>query len=213
MRHQLEKIKQTENRGFLFQEQSLELQGEGVNFRTKPAAGSYTSQLIEQVLDGSDIAFEKLYLQNVSRIRGIVCRHAASDADIEQLVQDAFIKAYYGLHCLRDATKFGAWLSKIACHVAIEDGRSSKRRYHDLLSEHLPANGPGQYDTLYQKEVLEAVEIVLRDLPAFKRRLMNYVQLGYSDKEISVLLGRTIPSVKLHKHRIRKFLTEILSPN
>ena len=72
-------------------------------------------EIIKRVRTGDTTALKKL-IETYSPMLRKVCfniTHEDEDA-LNDLVQVAFIRAYYSLHQLRDASKFGEWVSAIA---------------------------------------------------------------------------------------------------
>lgn len=71
--------------------------------------------IIKRVRTGDTTALKKLIETYSPMLRKVCFKITHEDEDtLNDLVQVAFIRAYYSLHQLRDASKFGEWVSAIA---------------------------------------------------------------------------------------------------
>ncbi|RYG27919.1 sigma-70 family RNA polymerase sigma factor, partial [bacterium] len=84
--------------------------------------------LVRKARDGDYAAFERLF----ERHRDLVYRFAYNMAgrrdDAEDLVQEAFVRAYQNLSRYRDEAKFTTWLLRIVSNLATDQGRMHNRR-------------------------------------------------------------------------------------
>ncbi len=166
---------------------------------------SLTSQLVARALEGSDEAFGLLYSLNRLKIEGTVRTIIRNSADVEDIVQDAFVKAFTRLSSLRDGARFGSWVAQIARNRALEHLRREHPGRHVSIEEH-PFSSASLEALLNERDQLRRAERFCSTLPAFKQRLVKLMAEGYSNKEISDRLQRSVASIKLHKHRLRRQL-------
>jgi RNA polymerase sigma-70 factor, ECF subfamily len=86
------------------------------------------AELVERARDGDAGAYEEL----VRRYQGIAARVAylvlGAGADVEEAVQDAFVKAYYALARFRQESPFRPWLLTIVANEARNRRKSAARR-------------------------------------------------------------------------------------
>jgi RNA polymerase sigma-70 factor (ECF subfamily) len=68
------------------------------------------------VRGGDDWAKEALYRRHLQPVWSLVLPLIGSTAEAEDIIQDAFIIAFGDIHKLREAKRFGAWLTRIAVH-------------------------------------------------------------------------------------------------
>jgi RNA polymerase sigma-70 factor (ECF subfamily) len=74
-------------------------------------------------------SFERLYRMHCGRIHALCWRLSGGDAALaEDLVQDAFIRAWNKLDLFRGDSSFGTWLHRLAANVALSDRRIRLRR-------------------------------------------------------------------------------------
>ncbi len=79
--------------------------------------------LVGRVLDGDKNAFGLLFDKYVDRIFGIACRFIRDRREAMDIVQEVFLKAYQSLGEIRDASRCGKWLARIAIHKSLNRRR------------------------------------------------------------------------------------------
>ena len=85
--------------------------------------------------------WETLIADFVSMVRGVVGHYARRDADVEDMVQETFLRAYTHLPSLKDPARFPGWLRQIAMNV----GRSyQKVDCRELVAFDVRGIKPGQ---------------------------------------------------------------------
>src|SRR5687767_7504096 len=96
---------------------------------SQPAAAPATlsdEEVVERVLAGDTSQFEILmrrYNQRLFRVaRGIL----TDDGEAEDIMQEAYVRAFRELASFRGEARFSTWLTRIACHEAL--ARARKRR-------------------------------------------------------------------------------------
>lgn len=75
-------------------------------------------QLVERVQKGDKRAFDMLVLKYQYKVHGIVSRYINDFDEVNDVVQDAFIKAYRALGNFRGESQFYTWLYRIAVNTA-----------------------------------------------------------------------------------------------
>ena len=77
-------------------------------------------KLIERVKAGDADALRIVYKTYSQRMRNVCMRITQEDEDtLSDLVQESFIRAYYSLGRLKDASKFGEWIVAITKNVSL----------------------------------------------------------------------------------------------
>ena len=76
------------------------------------------AELVRRTIDGDRGAFELLVVRYQRRIAALLSRYRLDAATIEDLTQEAFIKAYRGLAQFRGESSFFTWLARIALNTA-----------------------------------------------------------------------------------------------
>ncbi len=82
--------------------------------------------LIEEALSGKQASYEKLMKKYYQMIYNLVYRMISRKEDVEDLTQEAFIKAFNSLHNFDKQFAFSTWLFKIATNNAIDYLRKKK---------------------------------------------------------------------------------------
>ena len=76
------------------------------------------AELVRLAQGGNERAFQALVVKYQRRIARHVARYVRRATDVEEVVQDAFIRAYRGLASFRGDASFYSWLYRIATNSA-----------------------------------------------------------------------------------------------
>ena len=156
----------------------------------------------------------KTYNQRLYRIaRGIL----RNDAEAEDVVQEAYVRAFASLAAFRGDASLATWLSRIVINEAL--GRLRKRRRIVAMAENPeaqvirfplnPSDDPER--TMAQRQILALVERATDSLPDIYRIVfVARVIEGLSIEETSELLGVRPETVKTRLHRARALLRQAL---
>jgi len=175
-------------------------------------------ETIERVLAGDPEAFNVL-VRKYSRMAGAIAFGIAGDfSSAEDIVQDAFLKAYRSLGALRDRDKFRVWLAGIVRTGALDFLRRRKATPvlpfsqvfpegdGGILGDSEPA-GPASEDLQIQKETREKVLEAVRELAQEDRLVVTLKHMeGLSYKEIAELTRSTVAAVESRLFRARQEL-------
>jgi len=150
--------------------------------------------------DGDRAAFGQLYERYARMVHGVLLSKVAA-GDVDDLVQDVFIRALRRLSTLRETASFGAWLAAIARNVANDYHRRSvpEEPLTDNASDHEihrrvsggDQNGPAA-------AILEAVMSLSQ---AYRETLILRLVEGMTGPEIAARTGMTHGSVRVNLHR------------
>jgi RNA polymerase sigma-70 factor, ECF subfamily len=155
-------------------------------------------------------AFEELYRAHLPRIHSLVRRMTAG-RDVDELIQDVFVRAWQKLGTFRGGSTFATWLHRLAVNVVIERFRTeavSRKRLHDGedIFEQLPAL-PRSGDLAMD------FETAIARLPDGARRIFVLHDVhGYKHHEIGTLLDISPGTSKAQLHRARMILRKFLKP-
>ncbi len=122
----------------------------------------------------------------------VALRFVKDTMEAEDIVQEAFIKAFSKLEQYKAEVSFGAWLKRIVINRCIDVLKSKKQRLIELEEHHLNV-----VDTDYEKEwlvddeiTIEDVKVAIEGLPEkYKYVVMLYLVEGYDHQEISQILN------------------------
>ena len=169
-------------------------------------------ELVMQARSGNVAAFESLYRRHSNRIYGLVWRLCGGDhALAEDLLQDAFVRAWQNLGSFRGESRFSTWLHRLSANVALSDRRIKvrKARFETELDESAERSAMGLKDV----SVTHAndLERAIARLPERARTVLVLYDIeGHDHAEIARLTGMAVGSSKAHLHRARKLVREEL---
>jgi len=182
--------------------------------------GRPDADLAARARDGDEAAFEELFHRHRRRVALIAARFFRERAQIEEVVQESFAKAFFALGeftNLRDAS-FAAWLARIAFNACYDELRRRKRRPEASLGE-LSEEEAGHLRERLRGGVDAEAAAISRDLAAkLLARLAPEDRLvlvmldveGLSVADIAGTLGWTASKVKVRAHRARAQLRRVL---
>jgi RNA polymerase sigma-70 factor (ECF subfamily) len=171
------------------------------------------AQLVERVLAGDDTAFALVMERYRTRLVRYARQMLGNDADAEEALQDAFLRAYRSLARCRDPDRLGSWLLAITanrCRTA-----SRRRWYRDRLFATNPPDpaltGDHGADQAEELAWREAIRHALARLEPRQREafLLHHVEgLGYA--EMAAATGSGISALKMRVQRARARLRTLL---
>lgn len=160
-----------------------------------------TPELVAAARSGDRAAFGRLYELYGRMVHGVLLARMPRD-DVDDLVQEVFLKALRQLSSLRDPRAFGGWIAMIARHAAIDLARRPRA---EELPEDLAAPEP------HDDEARRVMRLI-RTLPeAYREPLMLRLVEGMSGPEIAERTGLTPGSVRVNLHRGITLLREKLA--
>ena len=189
---------------------------------TQPSASSEQDRaLVVAALDGDQRAYEQL----VTKYREPLARHVGrlvrDTRQVEDLVQEAFIKAFGSLQSYSSAYAFSTWLYKIATNHAIDHLRRKKLPTYSIDKPLQTKDGELQIelpDTTYRpdKHVVAdqrnaLIAAAIEQLPEkYHRVIVMRHQQEMSYDEIATALDLPLGTVKAHIFRARGLLYKYL---
>ena len=170
------------------------------------------SRLVELARNGDSAAFEKLYRSNRNRIYALLWRICGGDAALaEDLLQEAFIRAWQKLDSFRGESRFGTWLHRLSANVALSDRRIRLRRIgrEVAMDEVTERTAIGDRDVVADKRM--DLEKAIAGLPERARSVLILYDIeGYRHAEIAEITGMAVGSSKAQLHRARKLIRKVL---
>jgi RNA polymerase sigma-70 factor (ECF subfamily) len=167
---------------------------------------------VSLAIGGDVAAFESLYRQHRDRTFGLVWRLCGcNQALAEDLLQEAFVRAWSKLHLFRGESLFGTWLHRLAVNVVLSDRRIRVRRarFESSLDETIERTAVGQRDVHSADH--RDLENAIAKLPERARTVLVLFDIeGYGHAEIADITGMAEGSSKAQLHRARKLLREEL---
>lgn len=166
--------------------------------------------VVERVLGGETALYELLMRRHNQRVYRVARSILRDDAEAEDVMQDAYVRAYQKLNSFEGRAKFSTWLTRIAVHEAI--ARSRKRSRFQSLDSSDPSNGdvmnaaissgPSPEQETYDRELSAVIEKAVLSLPEEYRLVFMLRDVeGMSTEETAQSLDLTQENVKVRLHR------------
>jgi len=178
------------------------------------------AELIAAVLAGDSSRFEPLVVKYQPRIFATARRYARRESEVEDIVQEVFLKAFQKLSSFRGDAPFEHWLMRLAVRTCFDFLRAHQRNREATFSEltepetdwlerfgAAPDACPDDADAARQ-----LVGRVLFELSAPARMVITLLEIEErSVKEIAELTGWSAPLVKVRAFRARAQMRKILA--
>lgn len=160
--------------------------------------------------DASHCAHEDL----VSRLRPFVARRV-SPSDVDDVLQDIFLRMQRGLRNIREEERFGPWVYQVARSAIAEQRRA--RAKHPFASGEAPeleapcSDADADADNAAEQLCARAVVPFIARLPTPYRETLTLTELeGLSQKAAAEMLGVSLTALKSRVHRGRAKLRDLL---
>jgi RNA polymerase sigma-70 factor (ECF subfamily) len=174
--------------------------------------------LILEAQDGSVRAFELLIASHMPQVRRFARAFVASDADVDDLAQEALVKVYKSLRSFRFQSAFKTWLYAVVRNVFFDATRSRAGRgralEEPLAQDHsrTPSGDEPADEGLARAEERERLWRALRALPAeFRTAVVLFDVEGHSYEEVAAIEGVPVGTVKSRLSRGRTQLRALLA--
>jgi RNA polymerase sigma factor (sigma-70 family) len=171
------------------------------------------TQLINRILEGDVRGYSVLINRHKDLAFTIAYRLLNNREDAEEVVQDAFVKAYRCLNSFRKESRFSTWLFRIVYNTAISKKRLKKPWFQSI--DELPSlkedydKPECEVDGYEERGLL--FERAMQKLPEEERALITLFYLHESGvEEIHNITGLSKSNIKVKLFRARKKLQELV---
>lgn len=178
------------------------------------------AELIASVLRGDAQSFEPLVQKYSPRVFATVRRYARRDSEVEDIVQEVWIKAFQKLGSFRAEAPFEHWLMRLTVRTCYDFLRSHQRNRElnfselsdpetDWLEHFVTQADAGSEHAAAARQL---VERILEKLTPAARLVITLLEIeDRSVKEIASLTGWSVPLVKVRAFRARAEMKKILA--
>lgn len=164
--------------------------------------------------------FDKLYKDNYSAVRGVVFSYLKREDDVDDVVQDTFLKAYQSLDTFNGNSDVTTWLTRIAINTAKDHLRAgkTKQKYTEPLkdeeyAEYQQVSPSDPLLTLDASEVEERILSYLYSLSEEQQELFTLKMVeGLSFTEVAKLQGINVNTAKSRCRRISERIKSLSAP-
>jgi len=183
--------------------------------------GTGDAELVSRALARDEAAIRAIMQANNRRLYRLARGILRNDAEAEDVVQEAYVRAFTHLESFRGDSSLSTWLSRIAMNEAL--GRLRRARPSVALdalpqgaleAEIIPfplAASDDPEKSMAQREIQAVVEHAVDELPeAFRLVFITRVIEGMNVEETAEILGLKPETVKSRLHRARTMLRDIV---
>lgn len=175
------------------------------------------ADLVRETLAGSQASFQLLVERYQGRLFALTRHYTRNLVEVEDIVQDSFLKAFRRLASFDHRSSFYTWLYRIAVNTILDTlkrrGRSPVQAVEDpeLLSRPGPAHGVGPAAGLEREEICRITHSVLQELPEIFRTVLVLREFdGLAYQAIADVLEISIGTVESRLFRARARFKEKL---
>ncbi len=182
-------------------------------------------ELVTRAQNGDRTAFDALVVRHQRRLANIISRFVRIPQEVEDVTQEAFVKAYKGLKSFRGDSTFSTWLHRIGVNTAKNYLVAQKRKLplhkttgdeqeNDWQDTSLAgANMEDPERLLLAKQIGEAIMSAMNELPQVERTALTLRELdGESYEAISVIMNCPVGTVRSRIFRAREYIAAALKP-
>jgi RNA polymerase sigma-70 factor (ECF subfamily) len=175
--------------------------------------------------DAARERFSELVLRHQRRAARIAYHYVRDQADADEAVQDAFIKAYTHIGTFREELPFEVWFTRILINGCLDRIKWRKRRDKWIVqpsvdssgqdwnpADHLPSRGPSPEEHVLAEERRQQLQEALAKLPDRQRLVFMLSHFeGRTSREVSGLIGLNESTVRVHLFRAIRRLRSLLA--
>jgi len=178
------------------------------------------AELIAAVLRGDPGSFEPLVEKYSPRLFATARRYARRESEVEDIVQEVWLKAFQKLGSFRGEARFEHWLMRLAVRTCFDFLRGHQRNREMTFSElsepesnwleHFASQPEGVDE--HAEAARQLIQRLLDQLSPAARLVINLLEIeDRSVKEISALTGWSVPLVKVRAFRDRAEMRKLLA--
>jgi RNA polymerase sigma-70 factor (ECF subfamily) len=165
-------------------------------------------RLIQSTLAGDDEAFAELVRRHKRKVFGIAARFARNAAELDDICQEIFVKAYRNLSGFRGEAPFEHWVSRIAVRACYDFLQATRHDRDNVPLDRLEMGAPDNVDAAHASEI---VQWAMARLFADERLVITLLELEErSVRETAALTGWSESNVKVRAFRARQALKKVL---
>jgi RNA polymerase sigma-70 factor (ECF subfamily) len=167
-------------------------------------------EMVERCKNNDRKAQLQLYERYCEIMFRVAMRFVKSPDDAEDVLQEAFIKAFGKIHQFSAEVTFGAWLKKIVVNKSIDFLKAKKQVRVDFDENSMHVETDGDW-TIDEGITIDEVKQAMERLPEkYRYVVMMYLIEGFDHGEISQVLGLTETTCRTRLFRGKVHLKELL---
>ncbi|MDD8018740.1 MAG: RNA polymerase sigma factor [Bacteroidota bacterium] len=189
--------------------------------RRNPSAEMHDEQIIYSILDGKKDDYELLMRRYNVRLYRIGISIVKNEEEVEDLMQETYIKAYQQLKNFKHKSKFSTWLCRIMINESL--GRVKRKSKFESYTENdteeaaplhaaVAANTVTPEKQLLQKELASILENAIQKIPPTYKTVFILREIEkLSVQETALCLNISTENVKVRLHRAKDLIKSHLS--
>lgn len=187
--------------------------------QTPPGTEASDLELIQSVLEGESGSFEPLIRRYQPRVFATVRRYTRKESEVEDVVQEVFVKVFHKLHTFRGQAPFEHWLMRLTLRTCYDFLRAHRRRPEISFSDCTAPDGDwlqrfASHDDSSPADAAmarEVVGLVFERLSPRSRLVLTLLELeDRSVREVASLTGWSVSLVKVQAFRARAEMRKVL---
>jgi RNA polymerase sigma factor (sigma-70 family) len=178
------------------------------------------SSIVHRIVAGEKELFEILLRRHNQRLFRIIRSYLKDSDEVQDAMQNAYLKAFDKLHQFQGSSSFSTWLIRIGINEALQRLKNIKREKVIYLNPHDVGEGLlnqiqdkqiGPEKKMMQQEGKQLLEKAIDNLPEKYRVVYMLKEVeGLPTEEVCESLGLTESNVKVRLHRAKSLLKESL---
>ena len=174
--------------------------------------------LAKRVIEGDSNAFDTLFARHRDTIYAMLIKYTGNSDDVDDLMQEAFMKAYLKIGLYNPKYDFGAWIYTIARNTFVDFSRTRKSNVinpqnisiESSDTSHMSA--PTPEDCIINAQQRAQIERYITMLPEDYRQLFELRFIDeYSYEEIAEKLDMKLGTVKTRIFRVRNMMCRLIT--
>lgn len=173
--------------------------------------------LVKKVQEGDTNAYNVLVIKYQYKVAKIISKFVANNADINDIAQDAFIKAYKAINSFRGESSFYTWLYRIVVNAAktfLESNSKHKNsidvdspEFQSIDEQGILASKDTPDRIIESQELHEVILKAMNDLPKELREAITLREIeGMSYDDMAIALKVPVGTVRSRIFRAREFI-------
>ena len=181
-------------------------------FKKKTFSEDNLDSVIVACIDHNSQAQRTLIKLFLGYAKSICSRYSSNEQEVEEIINDGFLKVFTNLSKYDTTQPFKAWLRTIMVNTAIDYYRSNKKYLMQIAIDEVEV-ADFDDDVISQLSTDEIMGLVQKLSPTYRMVFMLYVVEGYKHREIAERLGIQEGTSKSNLQDARLKLQEMIRIN
>lgn len=173
------------------------------------------AEVIKRIIGGEKELFEILIRRNNQKLFRIVRMYFKNEAEVEDVMQNSYLKAYTKLYQFKLEASFSTWLIRIGINEALQRIKENKKQFKESLEQKVidiqDVKEANPQDEMIEREMKYLLEKAIDKLELIYKNVYVLKEVeGMTSKEVAEALDISVANVKIRLHRAKGMLKENL---